>query len=213
MEDKFQKRTVLCYSNFMKYIISFSFFNIILVIIENSSIIYSVDIMLDGDKILNELFTPFYFLSPHLYVEMLNEKFPNQCFEIFDFNSTLEKNEQDKNDTENANLNAASSKLKKPKIKKNKKKIYKKIKRNLDNEDSNNTDANDTNITEDDEEEDPMVEMYNRITGDEKFFDIKFKGHVLYSLDNSYCVYNKNLIYISYAIVILVFILIICLFF
>ena len=210
MEDNFQKRTVLCYSNFMKYIISFSFFNIILVIIENSSIIYSVDIMLDGDKILNELFTPFYFLSPHLYVEILNEKFPNQCFEIFDFNSTLEKNEQDKNDTENANLNTTSSKLKKTSIKKVKKKFYKKIKRNLDNENSNNTDDNED---DDDEDEDPMVEMYNRITGDEKYFDIKFKGHVLYSLDNSYCVYNKNLIYISYAIVILVFILIICLFF
>ena len=74
MEDNFQKRTVLCYSNFMKYIISFSFFNIILVIIENSSIIYSVDIMLDGDNILKELFTPFYFLSPHLYLEILNEQ-------------------------------------------------------------------------------------------------------------------------------------------
>ena len=91
MEDEFQRRTVLCYSNFMKYIISFSLFNILLVIIENSSIIYSVDLMLDGDKILNELFTPFYFLSPHLYVEMLNEKLPNQCFELFDFNTTMEE--------------------------------------------------------------------------------------------------------------------------
>ena len=68
MENEFQKRQVLCYSNFMKYIISFSLFNILLIIIENCSIIYSVDIMLGGDKILNELFTPFYFLSPHLYV-------------------------------------------------------------------------------------------------------------------------------------------------
>lgn len=89
MEDEFQKRTVLCYSNFMNYIISFSVFNIIILIIENSSIIYSVDLMMDGDKVLNELFTPFYFLSPHLYIEMLNEKFPNQCFQIFDFNSIM----------------------------------------------------------------------------------------------------------------------------
>ena len=94
MEDGFQKRTVLFYSNFMKYIISFSFFNIILLIIENSSIIFSVDIMLDEDIILKDLFTPFYFLSPHLYVEMLNEKLPNQCFEIFDFNTTLVNEEE-----------------------------------------------------------------------------------------------------------------------
>ena len=67
----------------MKYTISFSIFNILLIIIENCSIIYSVDIMLGKDNILNELFTPFYFLSPHLYVEMLNEKLPNQCFVIF----------------------------------------------------------------------------------------------------------------------------------
>ena len=90
MENEFQKRQVLCYSNFMKYIISFSLFNILLIIIENCSIIYSVDIMLGGDKILNELFTPFYFLSPHLYVEMLNEKLPNQCFSIFQFNTSID---------------------------------------------------------------------------------------------------------------------------
>ena len=89
MENEFQKRQVLCYSNFMKYIISFTFFNILITIIENCSIIYSVDIMLGGDKILNELFTPFYFLSPHLYVEMLNEKLPNQCFSIFQFNTSI----------------------------------------------------------------------------------------------------------------------------
>jgi hypothetical protein len=200
MEDGFQKRTVLCYSNFMKYIISFSFFNIILIIIENSSIIYSVDVMLDGDKILNELFTPFYFLSPHFYVEILNEQFPNQCFEIFNFNTTLEDNEE--TDVKNSTI---SKKLKE----KSKKK--KKIKRLLDDEeDSNGNEEKNATI---EPEIDPMVEMYERITGDEKYFDIKFKGHVLYSLDNSYCVYNKNLIYISFSTVILVFILIVSLFF
>ena len=97
MEGEFQKRTVLCYSNFMKYIISFSLFNVFLLIIENGSIIYLVDIMLDGNNILKELFTPFYFLSPHLYLEILNEKLPNQCFQIFDFNLTIEKYEGSQN--------------------------------------------------------------------------------------------------------------------
>ena len=58
-----------------------------------------------------------------------------------------------------------------------------------------------------------MVEMFKRITEEEKYFDIKFKGHILYSLDNSYCVYNKNLIYIAYSIVVLLYILLILLFF
>ena len=116
MEDEFQKRTVLCYSNFMKYIISFSIFNILLVIIENSSIIYSVDLMMDGDKVLNELFTPFYFLSPHLYIEMLNEKFPNQCFQIFDFDSIMleydkSNNEKDEDDDDKEKENTNDNNL------------------------------------------------------------------------------------------------------
>ena len=208
MEDGFQKRTVLFYSNFMKYIISFSFFNIILLIIENSSIIFSVDIMLDEDIILKDLFTPFYFLSPHLYVEMLNEKLPNQCFEIFDFNTTLVNEEE--ND-EKAQIKNGTEKTISNKLKQKKKKRLKRI---LDDNDEKAS-HNDTEemIAEKEPEIDPMVEMYERITGDEKYFDIKFKGHLLYSLDNSYCVYNRNLIYISFALVILVFILIISLFF
>ena len=206
MEDEFQRRTVLCYSNFMKYIISFSLFNILLVIIENSSIIYSVDLMLDGDKILNELFTPFYFLSPHLYVEMLNEKLPNQCFELFDFNTTMEEYYANQN---NNTENLRNLKEKKKKFKKKLKFLGKK-RRISDNETNSTTEENEEE--EEEEDEDPMVSMYKRIT-EERYFDIKFKGHILYSLDTSYCVYNKNLIYIACALVILIFILIVLLFF
>ena len=77
----------------------------------------------------------------------------------------------------------------------------------MDNENKNETKENDKPISENEEEEeeeediDPMVAMYKRIN-EEKYFDIKFKGHILYSLDNSYCIYNKNLIYISYYFVI-----------
>ena len=237
MENEFQKRQVLCYSNFMKYTISFSVFNILLIIIENCSIIYSVDIMLGKDNILNQLFTPFYFLSPHLYVEMLNEKLPNQCFTIFKFNTTTEDDTQD---IENNEFNIAGkiqnkvenniikeSKLdsiKTTTYKKHRKKItkderrisYFKLankKRILENEGTNETNSkNETSDEEEEEELDPLEEMYQRIV-DEPYFDIKFRGHLLYRLDNSYCVYNKNLIYISYAIVVLLFIFIVLLFF
>ena len=253
MEDEFQKRQVLCYSNFMKYIISFSLFNILL-IIENCSIIYSVDIMLGKDNILKELLTPFYFLSPHLYVEILNEKLPNQCFSIFQFNTTSENNKNDDdNDNNNKDIiinpnnindklsmknfqnyeeqkykkyNRKKNKLKKYYSAKNKQKQY--HKRLLENSDmseisdtiinslniTNNCDAtNDTNETKESTiEQNPLEEMYERII-EEPYFDIKFQGHLLYRLDNSYCVYNKNLIYISYAIVILLLILLVLLFF
>ena len=209
MEDEFQKRTVLCYSNFMKYIISFSFFNILIVIIENSSIIFSVDIMLDGDKILNELFTPFYFLSPHLYLEIINEKFPNQCFQIFDFSKAIElaaAEQQEKEEESNQNATTNTTYLNET--------ILNNITindTNLNNTNINNTNKNDTEDTKK-EEEDPIVSMYEKMQK-EKFFEIKFKGNILYSLDNSFCVYNKNLIYIAYAIVALIYILLIILFF
>ena len=241
MENEFQNRQVLCYSNFMKYIISFSLFNILLIIIENCSIIYSVDIMLDGDKILNELFTPFYFLSPHLYVEILNEKFPNQCFSIFQFNTTSDNDNDDDNTVINnddinsdditgnrrmENIENFDKKyIYKKHRRKNKKNKLKNLynhkhsqKRRLDNDINNstiNSDYNDTDSIEADsesEEMNPLEEMYERIIN-EPYFDIKFQGHLLYRLDNSYCVYNKNLIFISYAIVILLLILIIFLFF
>ena len=221
MEDEFQKRTVLCYSNFMNYIISFSIFNIIILIIENSSIIYSVDLMMDGDKVLNELFTPFYFLSPHLYIEMLNEKFPNQCFQIFDFNTIMleyeeankQKEDDDDKDKENTNDNNLESSVdstqtlrnldekiinnrKKKRLKKETNKLkYKWKKRRIDNEGNNENTTEKIELQEDEseeeeedeEDEDPMVAMYKRIT-EERYYDIKFKGKTLYSLDTSYCV-------------------------
>ena len=235
MKNEFQKRQVLCYSNFMKYIISFSLFNILLIIIENCSIIYSVDIMLGGDKILNELFTPFYFLSPHLYVEMLNEKLPNQCFSIFQFNTSIDndndinnediKQETDITTSDNSDDNnhrrmektnkflEAQIKYRKHRRKKNKlKKIrfleHKQNETNINNE----TDKTNSSEEKEEEDEDPLEAMYQRMI-EEPYFDIKFRGHLLRRFDNSYCVYNKNLIYISFAIVLILFILIVLLFF
>ena len=233
MENEFQKRQVLCYSNFMKYIISFTFFNILITIIENCSIIYSVDIMLGGDKILNELFTPFYFLSPHLYVEMLNEKLPNQCFSIFQFNTSIANdndNEEPKEESviistdneheTNIRRLEKSSKFIEAQIKYRKHRRKKDKIKNLrfleDNNSTNTSDNSDTSDTSDttsitkEEDEDPLEEMYERMI-EEPYFDIKFRGHLLHRFDNRYCVYNKNLIYISYAIVFILYILIIIL--
>ena len=236
MENEFQKRQVLCYSNFMKYIISFSVFNIILIIIENCSLIYSIDIMLGKDKILNELFTPLYFLSPHLYVEILNEKLPNQCFNIFKFNTSIDDDDEDNDLPDNqSDIPDDNNQKRRMEINSNKYKEsfnYRKYRRKYNNlkkkrlleETTNNTlsdnETKKTNETEPENEtgtkksieENPLEEMYERII-EEPYYDIKFRGRLLHRFDNSYCVYNKNLIYISYAIVIIVFLLIILLFF
>ena len=223
MENEIQKREVLCYSNFMKYIIPFTFFNILITIIENCSIIYSVDIMLGGDKILNELFTPFYFLSPHLYVEMVNEKLPNQCFSIFQFNTSKDNdndnsiedsdniatdNEDERNTRRMEKSNKfieAQFKYRKHRRKENKLKNIRYLEDNINN-------TNTTNVTNPTKEEEPspLEEMYERMI-EEPYFDIKFRGHLLHRFDNRYCVYNKNLVYISYAIVLILYILIILL--
>jgi hypothetical protein len=174
--------------------------------------------MLGRDKILNELFTPFYFLSPHLYVEMLNEKLPNQCFSIFKFNTTNENNGENNEDNIESNNDALDNKerisgssfknpVKKAKYRKKKKKVIKSIrktffpkknkkKRLLDNENNSTKAENETNTNtttqeeEEEEEMDPLEEMYERIR-EKPYFDIKFRGHLLHRLDNSYCVYNQ----------------------
>ena len=142
--------------------------------------------MLGGDKILNELFTPFYFLSPHLYVEMLNEKLPNQCFSIFQFNTSIDndndinnediKQETDITTSDNSDDNnhrrmektnkflEAQIKYRKHRRKKNK---LKKI-RFLDdkqNETNINNETDKTNSSEEKEEEDedPLEAMYQRM--------------------------------------------------
>ena len=204
MEDGFHKRMVLCYTNFMKYILSFSFINIIIVIIENSSIIYNIDVMLDGDNILKDLFTPFYFLSPHLYVDMLNEKFPNQCDQIFDFNGTLiEEEEEEEEENANSSDNTENTD------------DTDNTDDTIDNTDNNSTISDDliSDLDEFDDLEDENLMMYQRFTKNERYFDITFQGHKLFSLDNSFCLFNKNLIFIAYGVVALLTILMACLFF
>ena len=161
---------------------------------------------------------------------MLNEKLPNQCFNIFKFNTTTD--DDDYNNEFNIersddifepvnNKRRMEKKYQKQKRKykkhRNKKAYLSKIKKKrlLDNEQNETKTENETDIIDDNDEDeiDPLEEMYIRITEKEPYFDIKFRGHLLQRLDNSYCVYNKNLIYISYAIVLLLIILLVLLFF
>ena len=178
MDGEFNKRAVLAYSNFMKYIIPFALYNIILTIIENSACIYSVDLMFSKDKILSDLLSPFYFLSPNIYLDILNEQFPNECDLIFNYNGTRddgEEEEEEEEEEERRNL---------------------RYNRNLDEEDNNEE-----------------LRMYQRFSTNKPYLDIKFRGKILYTFDNSYCVYSSKLIFISIAIVIIMGILCVSLFF
>jgi len=66
------------YSNFMKYTIKNKFFNIIITLVENIPILLVIDMIYEND-IIKDVFTPLYFLSPTLYLELMNEKFANEC--------------------------------------------------------------------------------------------------------------------------------------
>ena len=167
MEGELEKRAVLAYSNFMKYIIPFALYNILLTIIENSACIYAVDLMFSKDKILSDLLSPLYFLSPNVYLDMLNEQFPNECDLIFNYNGTRDDDEEEED-----------------------------RRRNLD-----------------DETEDEDLRMYQRFSTNQPYFEVKFRNKVLYTFDNSYCVYNSKLIFISIAVVLLMCFLIGSLFF
>ena len=179
MDGEFNKRAVLAYSNIMKYIIPFALYNIILTIIENSACIYSVDLMFSKDKILSDLLSPLYFLSPHIYLDILNEQFPNECDLIFNYNGT--RNEEVENDSES---------------------------------EENTNDTRNIRILDDDNDNtEEELRMYQRFSTNQHYFEIKFRNKKLYTFDNSYCVYNSNLIFIAIGIVILMNILFCILFF
>ena len=109
MGYSFNKCSVQCYSNFMKFTISNAIYNLILIILENSTILFIIDLMFQ-DAILGEVLTPLYFLSPHLYLDILNEQFSNECNKIFTFdsnmNSTNTTDTSDTTETINSTVNA-----------------------------------------------------------------------------------------------------------
>ena len=109
MGYSFNKCSVQCYSNFMKFTISNAIYNLILIILENSTILFIIDLMFQ-DAILGEVLTPLYFLSPHLYLDILNEQFSNECNKIFTYDlnmtSTNTTDTSDTTETINSTVNA-----------------------------------------------------------------------------------------------------------
>lgn len=69
------------YNHFMTYTIKNKIFNILLTIIENIPILIAIDFMW-MDDFLSTIFTPFYFLVPHVYLDRFNSLFPNECSSI-----------------------------------------------------------------------------------------------------------------------------------
>ena len=217
MDLQFDKRLVLAYSNFMKYIIPFALYNIILTIIENSTCIYTVDLMFSRDMILSELLSPLYFLSPHLYLDILNEQFPNQCDLIFNYNGTRD-NEEEEEENENE-IEEENSRIRN--LKYNNITNFTYINNNSSNviislknfSQTRNLEENEEKSIEAEVEEEEELRMYQRFSKNSHYYNIKFRGKILYTLDNSYCIYNSNLIFIAIGIILLMTLLIFILFF
>jgi len=74
----FKKDLLNSYNHFMTYTIKNKIYNIFLTIIENIPILIAIDFMW-MDDFLSTIFTPFYYLAPHIYLDRFNAFFPNQC--------------------------------------------------------------------------------------------------------------------------------------
>jgi len=95
----------------MTYTIKNKFYNVLLTIIENIPILIAIDFMW-SDDFLSKIFTPFYFLAPHIYLDRFNSFFSNECSiiilgednSISNSNNTFISNNSDINTNISANL-------------------------------------------------------------------------------------------------------------
>jgi hypothetical protein len=78
MANKIKVIMLNIYSNFMKFTFDCIFVNFFATLIENITIVYVIDYMIN-ENILSQVFTPLYFLSPHIYLDFINERFTNEC--------------------------------------------------------------------------------------------------------------------------------------
>ena len=192
MEGTFNKRATILYTNFIKFIIPFSLFHIFICLIENSTIIYIIDIMFSRDEILNQLFTPLYFISPHLYIDIFNEKFENECEKIFQYSQKAydETHEEEEDEQDSSSI------------------ISEVISNIISDSNEEDRDKNfSSSATE--EEKQPMI--YEMFTKNTRYYTIEFRGSKLYETDNSYCVYNSKLIIFVISIILFTTILFILL--
>ena len=76
--SRLKEMTINIYSNFMKFTYSNVIFNLLLIIIENIPILIIIDYMF-GEDVLSKIFSPLYFISPATILEIINQKFTNEC--------------------------------------------------------------------------------------------------------------------------------------
>ena len=192
MEGTFNKRSTILYTNFIKFIIPFSLFHIFICLIENSTIIYIIDIMFSRDEILNQLFTPLYFISPHLYIDIFNEKFENECEKIFQYSQKAydETHEEEEEEQDSSSI------------------ISEVISNIISDSNEEEEDKNFSSSATGDEEQPMIYEMFTKNT---RYYTIEFRGSKLYETDNSYCVYNSKLIIFVISIILFTTILFILL--
>ena len=82
----FKKDLTKTYTHFMNHTIKNKIFNIFLTIIENIPILIAIDFMW-MDDFLSKIFTPLYYLSPHVYLDKFNQNYFNECSVIINSGS------------------------------------------------------------------------------------------------------------------------------
>ena len=106
-------------------------------------------------------------------MEILNEKFPNQFFQIYDFSEVIVKIEEEEKLKETNSTNGLRNLVEKRKKIKANKRILNINDTNINNNKSTNIDDTEKNETKQKEEENPIVSMYKRMQ-EEQYFDIRF---------------------------------------
>jgi hypothetical protein len=202
----------------MTYIIKNKVFNTMLTIIENIPILIAIDFMW-MDDFLSTIFTPFYFLAPHVYLDRFNTLFPNECSSIIlevDRSTVLNTNETSNNSigniTNSSNLissfisNKFSNKIFNSSTNNvNKVNTTTTILTNITNEIiSNYSNLNNTNLI--------FTNTTSNITSNittgnteaveaPKIYPIKFFSKVIMEFDNTFCIYNPTILIIFYLLV------------
>ena len=217
------------YNHFMTYIIKNKVFNTLLTIIENIPILIAIDFMW-MDDFLSTIFTPFYFLAPHVYLDRFNTLFPNECSSIIldvDRSTVLNTNATSNNSIGNItnSRNLISSFISSKFLNKifnsdtfsrslqntsnsnnvNKVNTTSTILTNITNEIiSNFSNLNNTNLifTNTTSNITSNITTGNTETVEEpKIYPIKFFSTVIMEFDNTFCIYNPTILIIFYLLV------------
>lgn len=191
------------YNHFINFTIRNKIFNILLIIIENAPILIAIDFMW-MDDFLSKIFTPLYFLAPHIYLDKINKLFLNDCSmmlptEVQDTSILTDTNSTITNSSSSLFYYISQSLLKQ---------VASNITTNLVNITNNNSTNTLDNTTLTNLTLTNQTDTSGSTTDavEPKLIDIYFFKSKIMQLDNNYCLYSPVLNILFYILTVLIFV-------